>query len=831
MLSGIRMRLGLVAVSTTPKNIVVEGVSTYVLMKDIYRIWGSSVFAKWMFTSVRSSELKMRHFFGLDFLYMCQQIHDDPQSRTPRRVMRKLIEELKTNTWLGQVDIQEKSICDISGIDKIVPFPLKPYQREFPEIFGKVVPAYNLNGYMLDAGAGSGKTVTDMIVGECLGADHVVILCPKNSINTVWEATIRDILLHKRTYWLSTDTRPPSLDDHYYVVHYESLDTILDFFKANARELKNVFAVLDESHNFNRLASDRTKLWIEFCQLKSVVYNLWASGTPILALGTECIPFLRCVDPLFDSDCEERFRKIYGASAKRGLDILRNRIGHLKYHVPKQDVVKTKVTEHQVKVKFPGCEQYTLSAIKVVMTKFMAERGAYYEKNKDLYHGQYKAGVKLFQATLRGDQEKREFNQYVASIKLISSGFDPKTMAAEAQFCNRYELKTILPVLPALMRADFKSARSVVKYVKLKILGETLGTVLGGARTRCHVEMAEHIDFETLIDQAEKKTLIFTSYVEVVDTVAYRLDKEGYETAKVYGATNKDLASIVSAFYKDPDVNPLAATFQSLSTAVPLTAANRIIMINQPWRSGIREQTIARAARLGQDMDVDVFDCVLDTGAEPNISTRSQDIMTWSAEMAAAILGIKNVDPDTLALESEQPEAAWMALLEDEDASLEADAMTETDNLPSYLFHGSAYKQGELMPGFQRSGNLVKWDNTEDNTWLYSTSKREDAIMLGISSAIEKQYKLDRYHYDQKRRMLEITISEPITQRDIEGLQVYLYTIRADAADGWMANYNPANGIDDEFKTQRTVEKGLIKTEVVDVAAALRHLTVKIIGT
>src|SRR5690606_11690956 len=156
------------------------------------------------------------------------------------------------------------------------------------------------------------------------------------------------------------------------------------------------------------------------------------------------------------------------------------------------------------------------------------------------------------------------------------------------------------------LKQQFKGARSVVKYVNLKIMGEALGGVLGKARSQCPVDMAKHIDIGEIVDNAEKKTLIFTSLVEVVETLRDKVIADGYTPAVVYGSTNKDLPKILSTFYKNEDVNPLIATYQSLSTAVPLTAANTIVLINQPFRSAIREQTIARAARLGQDKDVHV---------------------------------------------------------------------------------------------------------------------------------------------------------------------------------------------------------------------------------
>jgi hypothetical protein len=858
MLAGLRRRLGLVDVSTTRDFIVVEGISTISFFKDVYRVWGTNALYKNMFQSVRSSEFKLRHFFGLDFLYMCQYLYDDKQTRTPKRVLSKIIEEIKEKTWIGDVDRNVKSITDMTIVNNIVPFPLKPFQKEFTELYGKVVPAYKLKGYMLHAEPGTGKTISSLVLGECLHASKVIVMTPKNAAEAVWKDTIEDILLTKRTHWVSTGNRLPSLDDHFYVCHYESIQTIFEFVKAHPKDFANTFIIIDESHNFNRLAADRTQTLVELCQLSAVTQCLWMSGTPIQALGSECIPFLKCIDPLFDAQSEEAFRKIYGNSAKRANEILRNRIGHLKFYVPAQDVHDVKVFTEKVMVKMPGSEKYTLEAIGNQMRTFVEQRREYYEKNRLSYQSKYKEGLAEFEKTLRTDLDRREYNGYRSAFATVSGGFDPKTMSAEAQLCNKYETKTIIPRLNNPLKTEFKSARSVVKYVSLKIMGEALGGVLGKARTQCNLDMLAHIDLEQYIDSAKKKTLVFTSYVEVLEAAAGKLFNDGYTPARIYGETNKDLPAIIGKFYKDEDLNPLVATFKSLSTAVPVTVANTLLFLDQPFRASTRDQTIARAARLGQDTDVFVFDFLLDTGDVPNISTRSNDIMEWSADLTAQILGIKNVDTDTLSLEVFDFMVGLAQFVSDlvggvgaftggggngwghpsaahsnesnEVVPVSWDDPDQTPvELPNYLYHGSAYKQNELMPGYQRSNELVRWDKCETNEWLYACDDKETAILLGISSAIEKKFKLDHYKFEGKHIYIET--SEPLTPKDIHSLQVFLYTIKPEADDGWMENYNPINGLNGEFKTQGIVEKNILKVVPVDIESALRsrvlHIKVK----
>jgi hypothetical protein len=197
--------------------------------------------------------------------------------------------------------------------------------------------------------------------------------------------------------------------------------------------------------------------------------------------------------------------------------------------------------------------------------------------------------------------------------------------------------------LPSDMKAVFKEAKTLVKYRSLKIQGECLGRILGRIRIDCHIDMVKHIDFKTIIDEAEKKTVIFSSYIEVCEETLKSLEKDKRKPAKVYGQYTKQLSQTVNTFMTVDDVNPFIATYASLSTAVPLIVANTMILINSPFRAYIQEQAISRIHRLGADTAIFVYECSLDTGDNPNISTRGIDILKWSQDMVKAITGTDSI--------------------------------------------------------------------------------------------------------------------------------------------------------------------------------------------
>lgn len=495
------------------------------------------------------------------------------------------------------------------------------------------------------------NTITGLALASCLEADFVIIISPKNAVERVWADTLRNNMTLKPEFWYSTspiDVPPAGL--RYYVFHYEALDRALELVKRS--RFTKAMVILDESHNFNEIGSQRTQRFIQLCKEARSRDVVWASGTPIKAIGFESIPFLKTIDNYFNADAEERFRKIFGKDAKRANDILRNRIGLVSFKVNKQEIVKIESEEHEVKVKIPNGEYYTLDVIRDDMKKFIDERLKFYQAGMKEYTKLYDDCLNIHQDWVDRAGEHQDFRTYKQYIRTIRDGYDPELHKTEAQFCNRYELTKIMPSLPDHLRKPFKNVRSIIKYVNLKVMGEALGGILGKRRSKCHVEMIPHMGLPELIDQVEKKTVVFSSYVEAVDEMARYMEGQGYKPLVVHGGTNKDLARIVERFEKDPDINPLLATYQSLSTAVPLVMANGVILTNAPFREYEKNQAVSRALRLGQTHKVHIYNVFLDTGAKGNISTRSKDILQWSEATVASIMGVEVPSDLGTALES-----------------------------------------------------------------------------------------------------------------------------------------------------------------------------------
>lgn len=649
MLDYINRLLKNLSIKNQGNSVHVSGLPTYTFAADLQRIWGTQRIIKHMFSNMSSSGLTMLNFFLPDLIYMLGRMRQESGMRTSKRLIIRLTELLLEETWMKSTTVENPSILNFKKLENfnVKPFP---YQMDFLNTYNTTVPAYRLQGYVLAAGAGAGKTLNFLMLAHCLEADTIIGLAPKNTMRAAWE---KDLTKHVRddkikdAYWSDEHkVQDISRSDKYFFLHYEAIDQLVDVMKHRKRASKRVVIAVDESHNLNDLSAARTRKLVEYVRLLRQnmveVHVVFMSGTPIKQMGAEMIPCLNCIDPMFDRYAEERFRAIYGLTSSRANDILRARIGNMMHIVPREAYRKEKVKPIDVPVKIPNGKNYTLNSIRDLMAIYVSDRAKYYKDNMASFIATYEEGLRLYAATMRTPGERADFEKYKSFVAIIRKRYDPVAHKEMAMYCNAFEERRIMPVLPRDLKLRFKDAKSVVKYVALKIQGEALANVLGVARIRCHVDMLEHIDFDTYIDNAEGKTLIFSSYVPVVEKLTGMLSSAGFNPEPIYGATNKNINAILQRLEKDPDVNPAVATYDSLAEGVPMLMCNTELLLNAPWRSSDEIQAISRIDRVGQTLPVAVFRFYLDTGDEPNVSTRSQEIMELSRALVAEILGIED---------------------------------------------------------------------------------------------------------------------------------------------------------------------------------------------
>ena len=660
MIADVRRLLGAIDVFEEKGIITIKGIPTFTFTKDVEKYWKTTRLNNNMFITLKRSEVTFYSFFAIEVEVMLSKLLDEGTIRTNRRALIKILSLLRTETWLKNREIEHPSPLDIKYL-KEIKFELLPHQKTFLDHYINIKPRYNLRGTLLMTPAGGGKTISGISIAVCANPDYNIIVCPKNAVYDVWKKTLINDMVKPQDVWVAADNMPANVKFKWFIFHYEALDKALVL--ANKFKDKKCVILLDESHSLNEISSLRTDRFLQLCNIAKPTDVIWASGTPIKALGTEAIPLFRSIDPLFTPKVEERFKKIFNQDMSKANEILAHRLGIIAFKVPKSTFMTDKPIIEDRFVEIPNGDEYTLEAIRNKMGIYIRERIAFYNANMHEYVSVYEGCLRMhYEKTIKTDDEFLDYARYKDCVhRFRTKGVPYDGWAQDALFCNQFEKKVIIPKLPDSLKKPFTESKTVVKYVALKVRGECLGNVLSKERERCNTDMLKAVEFGDIIDNGLKKTVIFTSYVKVVDACFNTLTNDGYKPLRVYGDTNADLVNIIETFRKTTDVNPLIATYQSLSTAVPLIMANTMIMLNSPFRYHEQEQAIARCWRIGQDKPVYVYRYFLDTKGLPNISTRSEDIFEWSRQQVNQLLGmdiseetvasVENINIESLAIE------------------------------------------------------------------------------------------------------------------------------------------------------------------------------------
>lgn len=661
-------------------QIIVEGINFKLVYRDFEKYIGSKMLYNILDKASRW-EMKFQKFYLPDMYHVVLELLNNDKFKrriVSRSKLQKLKELFETIPLVQNIKIiQNTKDEDIPSVNKsilkniFVPgFKLFEHQDKFIDNCLFKSKLMDLRGYLLDAGPGLGKTINSIALMEILGADKIIVVCPKKAVIDVWEETINRIYSKPQTYNLSIDSVVGgkvklanfSLDSKFMVCHFEALDKLV----ASLRNIPNARygIVLDEAHNLNSYKSQRSTLFRELNKIVNPYFCLWMSGTPLKALGNETMSMFETIDKLFTPEVVKSFNAVFGISGVYAATVMANRLQLVKATIKSQGSGVEQFT-YQSKVTLPDAWKYTLTTIREEMKKYIRERTAFYNEFREEYIEEYFEGIEEFKANLGANFDTKmqiALDEYLAKTKELHNGYNP-TSPVHKQYiidCNYFEDKVIIPILSNKTKKIFRKAKSVYKYVELTIIGETLGNVIGRKRTECNKAIVEAMaksftvvsvdgkeTYETnlseVIRDAEAKTLIFTDYVDVLKRCNEILLEEGFYPITIFGETTTTigLPNQVKQFRENSKINPLITTFKTLSEAMPLTEANTVIFLNLPFRSGTYDQAVKRANRIGQTKDVHLYEVTLDTGGEENISTRNLDILKWSEEQVSILMGDK----------------------------------------------------------------------------------------------------------------------------------------------------------------------------------------------
>ena len=588
-------------------------------------------------------------FFVPEMIFLLDEF--SKRFRSQRAVCLKLIDELYKHTWFGSSLEDVKTGCDYEGMLQNITFKPLPHQEAFvKDIYWQKKIQYHLRGYLMAWEMGGGKTKGSLMTAEALHKRHVIVTCPLSTLRNVWVPEIQSAFKVMKKIWTIKDPiEQLTADTEYIVINYENIakitSTVVKLFDS-----KDIIMIVDECHNFKDINALRTKNLVDLVTTADIQDILLLSGTPVKAWGTEALPVLRLLDSYFNDQVREQIKSLNRYNTLMN-DLMHRRLGLMMHRVKREEVM-TLPEKHvaDLLVKLKDGDKYTLDSVKRIIETFTDERKKYYAARLSVYEEKYQSCLRKFAATLNGTEERKRYDWYVRSVNKIkvTKFFLPEDYELIHQV-NIYEKEVIEPRLSGSDRKVFRDAKTVVKYVQLKILGEVLGRVLNQLRIEMTSKMIENNQkVFRLIREAEKKTIIFTSYKDTISVAQQAFAQAGFKAVAITGDNSNEAKNVVEQFTNTPELNPLICTIQSMSTGHTILAANTVFFLNVPFRDVDFQQASDRCYRYGQDAEVYIYKLILDTGDEPNLSTRMSDIMAWSKQQFDNIVDGVEVPVKTL---------------------------------------------------------------------------------------------------------------------------------------------------------------------------------------
>ena len=599
---------------------------------------------KHLFDYIGVSGIKVSRFFLPDVYYIFKTILESGSSyNSGMRFVKSVVDIIEEQIIPGYVSSHKLDMDRINTM--FIHKPLSS-QKDIYESYIKVRSINGSRGMLLDAAIGSGKTFMSLSLAEALHSENVLIVAPLGTINKVWVESIAGdkglLFRNKQRYYVIGSSEEYS-GEKYVICSYENIQYLVEHrskFNINYSTL-----IVDEVHNFNTITSKRTKQLMYVLDHIKFEHTIPMSGTPIKTSGRDMLPILKIINSDFDKKIMNRFMKVYKGRSKLMEAVLKERYSDYTVVVRKTDVELPPVSTKITKIKLKNSAKHTLSHISKRLKDFVNKRTTELEDNYDSYAQTYKILYSRVKAKLidEGILEQKDFNNYEEAITVILNAYSKNNLVNipdDIKYANKFEKEYIEPYLDGLDKKRFREAKTVYKYISLKVQGEGLANVVMRARIDCYKELAAaHKGVAPYAESTIKKTLVFSQYVEVCDVVNAVAESNKYKPVTVYGPTSQHLTKNVNLFINNDNLNPLISTYKSLSTGVPLIVANVIVIYGLPFRQYVLDQTIGRAWRVGQDLPVTAYIVELDTGDEPNITDRDFDIIDYYRKEVASFTG------------------------------------------------------------------------------------------------------------------------------------------------------------------------------------------------
>ena len=543
---------------------------------------------------------------------------------------KKIAKQIRTKTWVKELDKPVQEVPLNTEKLKNIRYTLKPYQEDFVKMFPTLKNRFHLDGYILSFDQGLGKTLTAIALAECLNKNQVVIVCP-NSLKENWSYEIKEYFfkyedekLWKEEVYVHGSPKYKMTDKTKYII--VNLEAIPAIFNIIGKDKESIL-IVDEMHNVRNMTGKRTLELLDLKKRLGKTDVLLMSGTPIKALPNEIVPSLMMIDPLFTDEVAKLYNKCFNVDGIGTKDIVNTRFGMVMHRKTKKEVLTLPNKNlHTLSFKLKNSEKYLSDNVKIDVNYAFQKLYKIEMDRSDILKRNYINMIVKYSKAPRKD-----LDEYMKYLEHPFEQYHEAYLEKMKNFVMQYVTPNIIYPVDA---KNFKEAETAYLRMKERAIGKALGEVMHPRRKEMFVQLYEQNKKEIIrmIKDATKKTVIFSTLLEVVDYISKDLEKQGIKNVKIVGGSG-DRMKLIQQFKNDEETEVLIATSQTLSTGVTLIEANQMFFFGTPWRSADYNQCCDRIYRIGQTTDVNIYNVLLYTGGELNLSTRMNDILNWSDNM------------------------------------------------------------------------------------------------------------------------------------------------------------------------------------------------------
>lgn len=609
-------------------------------------IYNAVSFRKFEKKRIQRSDIKIEYlespeFFALELTKLFSELgefYHDKRYLTIANLIYK-------RSWLREADkaSTKTNPLDSSNLEKKLQLTLLPYQKSFIENYPILKAQLNLKGYILAFEQGLGKTITGVALAECLDVDHVYIVCPNtSSMKQIWANAIRDYVTKYKDMdvylgeVIICDDKDAAIRydkkrTKYFIINNESIKKMMPFVLPGRNML-----IVDESHNFRNIKGKRTQELIALQTAIKATDTLLMSGTPIKATPNELAPSLRLIDPTFTDRVGEIYSKAFSVHHEIALSLVKSRFGRVMLRQTKA-VLGNSLPPKENKdlpLTMPGASKYLFNTvIGLVMDRYdkIFEDGL---KDALELENEFYEYIDQFAAKRYNNSRLRRLVKMSACIK-----WTPDLHEIDIDWLNDAIRDTMSNIKDNTKKKRFDYL--VKNYLRYKnhCVGIAFGEIMPQYRNSLFIDLYES-NKELIIQMIRKnptKTIIFSQFRQVVDHIYDSLSAEGIGSVLIHGGI-KDRLDVINIFKETDAIQVMVATPKTLGVGITLTEASQVFFFGPPWRQADYDQCADRVHRIGQTQPVTIYNVILDTGEELNLSGRMNNILSWSKRMVGEVV-------------------------------------------------------------------------------------------------------------------------------------------------------------------------------------------------